>query len=222
MPKRLRVRGERTVPKPGPMMAPRKTPSPESVVRDLIEQTPGVAAPDPMAQPLRVPIEGPARILFMDLDGTLTDGVITYDTVGDARHFSIRDGLALQWAMKHGILPVVISGRPSKAAELRMKDLDLEYYLDIHDKVAVADAVRRRVKAEWRQCVMVGDDLPDVALMKKVGWAIAVADADHHVKKFAQSITVARAGFGAVREVVVTLLKHNGVWPKVLEHYEAT
>jgi 3-deoxy-D-manno-octulosonate 8-phosphate phosphatase (KDO 8-P phosphatase) len=124
--------------------------------------------------------------------------------------------------MQHGIRPVVISGRPSKAAELRMKDLNLEYYLDIQDKVAVADQVRRREKAEWRQCVMVGDDLPDVALMKQVGWAIAVADADHHVKKFAQSITVARAGYGAIREVVVTLLKHNGVWPKVLERYEAT
>ena len=221
-----RARGERTLPKPGPLTAPRPSapsPSPESVVRDLIEQTPGVAAPDPQASPLRAaPIEGPVRILFMDLDGTLTNGVISYDTVGDARHFAIRDGLALQWAMQHGIRPVVISGRPSKAVELRMQDLGLEYYLDVQDKVAVADEVRRREKAEWRQCVMVGDDLPDVALMKQVGWAIAVADADPHVKKFAQSVTVARAGYGAIREVVEHLLKHNGVWQKVLARYEAT
>lgn len=192
-------------------------------MRDLIEQTPGVAAPDPAASPLRpAPKQGPVRILFMDLDGTLTNGVITYDTVGDARDFWIRDGLALQWAKQNGILPVVISGRPSKAVELRMEDLGLENYLDVQDKVAVADAVRRREKVEWRQCVMVGDDLPDVALMKQVGWAIAVADAEHHVKKFAQSVTVARAGYGAIREVVEALLKHNGVWQKVLEHYEAT
>jgi len=230
MRKRMRLQRpggrERTVPKP-PGTAPTRpsplpSPSPESVVRDLIEQTPGVAAPDPQASPLRSPIKGPARILFMDLDGTLTNGIITYDTVADARHFWIRDGLALKWAKQHGILPVVISGRPSKAAELRMEDLDLEYYLDVEDKVAVADKVRRREKAEWRQCVMVGDDLPDVALMKQVGWAVAVADADPHVKKFAQSVTVARAGYGAIREVVEQLLKHNGVWQKVLEHYEAT
>jgi 3-deoxy-D-manno-octulosonate 8-phosphate phosphatase (KDO 8-P phosphatase) len=193
------------------------------VVRDLIEQTPGVAVPEPLEAPQRsAPVHGPVRILFMDLDGTLTNGVITFDTTGDQRHFFIRDGLALQWATRHGIRPVVISGRSSKAAELRMADLELEHYLGVQDKVAVADQVRKREQTEWHQCVMVGDDLPDVALMKKVGWAIAVADAVPYVKQFAQTVTLARAGYGAIREVVETLLKHNGVWQQVLERYEAT
>jgi 3-deoxy-D-manno-octulosonate 8-phosphate phosphatase KdsC-like HAD superfamily phosphatase len=78
-----------------------------------------------------------------------------------------------------------------------MKDLELEYYLDIHDKVAVADAVRRRVKAEWRQCVMVGDDLPDVALMKKWGGRSRSPTPTIRWKKFAQASRVARAGCGA-------------------------
>lgn len=222
--RRPRAKGRgRELPTPGPLLAPRKPPSPESVVRDLIERTPGVAAPQPLEDPRRsAPVDGPVRILFMDLDGTLTNGVITFDTVGDQRHFAIRDGLALQWATKLGVRPVVISGRASKAAELRMKDLDLENYLGIQDKVAIADQVRQREGAEWRQCVMVGDDLPDVALMKRVGWAIAVADAVPQVKQFAQTVTLARAGYGAIREVVETLLKHNGVWQQVLERYEAT
>src|SRR5262249_39434224 len=114
----------RELPTPGPILAPRRAPSPESVVRELIERTPGVASPQPLEEPRRIiSLEGPVRILFMDLDGTLTNGVITFDTVGDQRHFAIRDGLALQWAAGLGILPIVISGRGSKAAELRMKDL---------------------------------------------------------------------------------------------------
>ncbi|TMQ71843.1 MAG: hypothetical protein E6K80_04350 [Candidatus Eisenbacteria bacterium] len=124
--------------------------------------------------------------------------------------------------MQHGIRPVVISGRSSKAAELRMKDLSLEYYFGIQDKVAVADRIRRRENVEWRQCAMVGDDLPDVALMKRVGWPIAVADAVPQVKQVARTVTLARAGYGAIREVVECILRHNGVWAHVLARYEAT
>jgi YrbI family 3-deoxy-D-manno-octulosonate 8-phosphate phosphatase len=72
------------------------------------------------------------------------------------------------------------------------------------------------------QCAMVGDDLPDVALMKRVGWPIAVADAVPEVLKLARTVTRATAGRGAVREVVEMLLKHNGTWQRVLERYEAT
>src|SRR5262249_39107968 len=89
-------------------------------------------------------------------------------------------------------------------------------------KVVIADQVRQREKAEWRQCVMVGDDLPDIALMRRVGWAVAVADAVPQVKQVAQGVTLARAGYGAIREVVEALLRHNGVGQQVLERYEAT
>ena len=170
----------------------------------------------------KIPIRGPIRIVFLDLDGTLTDGVIGFDTVGDLRNFFIRDGLALVWARDRGVLPVVISGRGSKAAELRMQDLELEHYLDVKDKVEVAERVLAREGARWQQCVMVGDDLPDVALLKRVGWAVAVADAVAEVKAVSHWVTRADAGRGAVREVMERVLKHNGLWRSVLEHYEAT
>jgi 3-deoxy-D-manno-octulosonate 8-phosphate phosphatase (KDO 8-P phosphatase) len=115
---------------------------------------------------------------------------------------------------------VVISGRSSEAAELRMHDLKLEYYFGVRDKVAVAEKVMNRERATWAQCAMVGDDLPDVALMKRVAWPIAVADAVAEVKAVARMVTRARAGYGAVREVVEHLLRHNGVWERVLERYE--
>ena len=71
------------------------------------------------------------------------------------------------------------------------------------------------------ECAMVGDDLPDVPLLKRVGWPIAVADASPDVLPLARTVTRARAGRGAVREVVEMLLRHNRTWRRVLERYEA-
>ena len=68
---------------------------------------------------------------------------------------------------------------------------------------------------------MVGDDLPDVPMLRRVGWPIAVADASQEVLPFARTVTKARAGYGAVREVVELILRMNGTWQKVLERYEA-
>jgi 3-deoxy-D-manno-octulosonate 8-phosphate phosphatase (KDO 8-P phosphatase) len=169
----------------------------------------------------RGPVAGrPWRIVFLDLDGTLTDGVITFDRAGDQRHFSIRDGLALQWGRELGVLPVVISGRESKAAELRMRDLGLEHYLGARDKVVIAEQVLRREGVAWEECVMVGDDLPDVPLLRRVGWPVAVSDAVAEVRALARYVTRARAGHGAVREVMERVLRHNRVWSRVLERYE--
>jgi len=162
----------------------------------------------------------PVRVLFLDVDGTLTDGVIGFGRDGDSRNFWIRDGLALEWARDLGVRVVVISGRGSLAVEARMHDLRLEHYLAVKDKVALAQTILERENARWEECVMVGDDLPDVPLMKRVGWPIAVADASPEVLRVARTITKAKAGFGAVREAVEDVLRHNGTWHKVLERYE--
>src|SRR5262245_32721826 len=163
----------------------------------------------------------PIRLLFLDVDGTLTDGVIGFTKDGDSRHFWVRDGIALEWARDLGVRPVVISGRASLAVEARMHDLRLEHFLGIRDKVAVAETVLAREGARWEECAMVGDDLPDVPLMKRVGWPIAVADATSEVRKVARTVTDAAAGHGAVREAVERVLRHNGTWQRVLERYEA-
>jgi len=168
-----------------------------------------------------VPDATPIKVLFLDVDGTLTDGVIGFSRTGDTRNFWVRDGLALEWARDLGVRPVVISGRDSLAVAARMHDLKLEHYLGIHDKVGCAEQVLSREGADWKECAMVGDDLPDIPLLKRVGWPIAVADAAPEVLRVARTVTVARAGFGAVREAVEKLLQHNGTWPKVLERYEA-
>ena len=178
--------------------------------------------PEPAKTPLVCPFPGPVKVLFLDVDGTLTDGIIGFTREGDVRHFWVRDGLALEWARAAGVLPVVISGRDSLAVTARMDDLKLEHYLGIQDKVAVAERVLAREGARWEECVMVGDDLPDVPLLRRVGWPIAVAGCSPELRRYARTVTRARAGFGAVREVVERLLRHNGTWARVLERYEVT
>jgi len=167
------------------------------------------------------PIATPVRVLFLDLDGTMTDGVIGFSRDGDHRNFWVKDGLALEWARDLGVLPVVISGRMSLAGQARMHDLKLEHYLGVRNKVSVAEKVLARESAAWGECVMMGDDLPDLPLMKRVGWPIAVADASPEVLAVARTVTAARGGAGAVREAVEAILKHNGTWAKVLARYEA-
>ena len=161
------------------------------------------------------------RILFLDVDATLTDGVIGFTRDSDFRNFYVRDGLALDWARDLGLLPVVISGRASQAVAARMTDLRLENYLGVRDKVAEAEKVLAREGARFGECAMVGDDLPDVPLLKRVGWPIAVADATPEVRKIAHTVTRARAGHGAVREAVEMLLRHNRTWERVLALYSS-
>lgn len=167
------------------------------------------------------PPEGAVRIVFLDVDGTLTDGGITFDRAGDLRRFAIRDGIALQWGRDLGVLPVVISGRASAAVEARMRDLGIESYLGERDKVAVAERVRAREGVGWEACLMVGDDLPDVPLMRRVGWPVAVADARPEVRRFAATVLKEPGGLGAVRELMEMVLRHNGTWDRVLKKYEA-
>jgi hypothetical protein len=96
------------------------------------------------------PFEHPVRILFLDVDGTMTNGVIGFTKEGDYRSFWVRDGIALEWARSLGVLPVAISGRASLAVEARMHDLKLEHYLGARDKVAVAEKIRRARSAVGR------------------------------------------------------------------------
>ena len=169
----------------------------------------------------RGPMSNKVKLLFLDVDGTLTDGVISFDAAGrDSRNFWIRDGIALEWARASGMLPVIISGRASDAVMARMQDLKLESYVGIKDKVAKAEMVLEREGVSWSDCAMMGDDLPDVPLMKRVAWPIAVADARPEVIKIARSVTEKPAGRGAVREAVQNLMKHNGTWKSVLARYE--
>ena len=115
------------------------------------------------------------RVLFLDVDGTMTDGVIGFSKDGDFRNFWVRDGIALEWARDLGVRPVIISGRASLAVEARMHDLRLEFYLGAKDKVSIAETVMAREGVTWKDCAMVGDSLHDLQAARAAGMrAVAV------------------------------------------------
>jgi 3-deoxy-D-manno-octulosonate 8-phosphate phosphatase (KDO 8-P phosphatase) len=151
------------------------------------------------------------RMLVLDVDGVLTDGRLHFGPRGEAlKLFHVRDGLGIQQVAKIGIEVAVISGRKSKMVDIRCRELGVEHvYQGAKDKVAVLEKLCARLKIEPSECACVGDDLPDIPVMRKVALAFAVADAHSEARHAAHFITKLPGGHGAVREVCDYLLTHR-------------
>ena len=161
------------------------------------------------------------RALLLDVDGVLTDGNIIYNESGDEiKIFNVRDGLGLKLLMSAGIPVGIVTGRKSKALHYRCKDLGIQYVFDaVADKASVVEKIATRLGVSAENIAFIGDDLPDLSLMKQVGLSIAVADAHELVRRQANWITAAGGGCGAVREVCEALLDAQGFWEKIAERF---
>jgi 3-deoxy-D-manno-octulosonate 8-phosphate phosphatase (KDO 8-P phosphatase) len=148
-----------------------------------------------------------------DVDGVLTDGTVLLLENGlQARRMNIKDGLALQLAMKHGRV-VVVSGGYSEPVLTRLKYLGLQdVFLGVKDKLGVLQAYCNTNTVELKQVLYMGDDLPDIAVLKQVGLACCPADAVPEVQACCQYIAARKGGEGCVREVIEKVLKLNGAW----------
>jgi 3-deoxy-D-manno-octulosonate 8-phosphate phosphatase (KDO 8-P phosphatase) len=153
------------------------------------------------------------RLLVLDVDGVLTDGRLHFGPRGEAlKLFHVRDGLGIQQIARAGIEVAVISGRKSKMVEVRCRELGVEHvHQGAKDKLPVLEKLCARLKIEPSACACVGDDLPDIPLMRKVALAFAVADAHPEARHAAHLITKLPGGHGAVREVCDYLLAHSAV-----------
>jgi 3-deoxy-D-manno-octulosonate 8-phosphate phosphatase (KDO 8-P phosphatase) len=153
------------------------------------------------------------RMLVLDVDGVLTDGRLHFGPRGEAlKLFHVRDGLGIQQVAKAGIEVAVISGRKSKMVDVRCRELGVEHvFQGAKDKVAVLEKLCARLKIEPSECACVGDDLPDIPVMRTVALAFAVADAHSEARHAAHLITKLPGGHGAVREVCDYLLAHRGL-----------
>lgn len=163
-----------------------------------------------------------ARLLLMDVDGVLTDGSVIY-TGEDMQSmiFSVRDGLGLKMIRDAGILTGVITGRKSAALSRRVRELGLDVCFDgVSRKGALLDRILDETGVSARETAFIGDDLPDIPVMRKVGIPIAVADARPEVKAVAAIITAAPGGKGAVREVCDGILQATGSWTDILNQLE--
>lgn len=167
------------------------------------------------------------RLLLMDVDGVLTDGKLynVPDGAGkvvETKAFDSQDGISLQWLHWKGIKTGVISGRVSPATEERARQCKMAYVYQGHiEKIPVFEEIMAKAGATAEEVAYVGDDLTDLVIMRRVGLAIATANARPEVKRCAHFVTQNPGGSGAVREVAELLLKAQGHWDDLLRHYQA-
>ena len=167
------------------------------------------------------------RLLLTDVDGVLTDGRLYYFVDGrgslrEVKGVDTQDGIALVWLHQAGIDTGAISGRVSAGFRARARMLRMKYIVEgVTDKVPPFEKILRRAKLKAEQVAYMGDDLPDIPLLRRVGWAIAPANARPEVRKCVHTVTRAKGGRGAMREAVELILRSKGLWGKILKRYEA-
>ncbi len=151
-------------------------------------------------------------MLILDLDGVLTSGDIVWDSEGkEIKIFNVLDGMGLKLLEERGVKIVIISGRKSRATEMRMRDLGLKnVYQGVNDKLSLAEKLASESGVSPEEICFLGDDLNDLPLMKWVGFPVAVRNAVKEVKKVAKYITTREGGKGAVREVVDLIIALSG------------
>ncbi len=161
------------------------------------------------------------KLLLLDVDGVLTSGQVVYtDSGAEIKAFSVKDGLGLRMAMDNGIQVGIVTGRCSGALLHRCRNLGIALVFDnVHDKAAKLKEITDQTGIATEHMAFVGDDLPDIPLMRRVGLAIAVADAAQEVIAAADMVTAAKGGRGAVRETCEKLLKARGDWESILERF---
>lgn len=157
------------------------------------------------------------KLLFLDVDGVLTDGRITLNENGEeVKTFDVKDGLGLKLLMSDGVEVVIVTGRRSRVVAHRARELGIrEVYQGISDKSALCKRLIAQKGLKKSEVGSMGDDLPDLAMFRESGLRITVADAAREVREQADFITHKRGGYGAVREVSEWILKCRGRWPRI-------
>ncbi len=148
-----------------------------------------------------------------DMDGVLTDGTVYVLDGGQYRRMNIKDGFALQLAVKKGYRVAVISGSNSDAAVARLHKLGIQdVFMDVRDKKSRLQEYMRQHNLQRAEVLMMGDDVPDYEVMQTAGMACAPADAVAEIKELAHYISLSPGGMGCVRDVIEKVLRLNDHW----------
>jgi 3-deoxy-D-manno-octulosonate 8-phosphate phosphatase (KDO 8-P phosphatase) len=167
------------------------------------------------------------KVLLMDVDGTLTDGSVTLLSQLDGsaleiKTFDAHDGQGLSLAHTAGLRTGVITGRESPALRRRCRELNIEFvYEKQPHKIEAYEEILKKTGARESEVAFLGDDLPDLTVMRRVGLAVAVGDAAMEVKRAAHFTTKAVGGKGAARETVELILKSKGMWDQMIDKARA-
>lgn len=167
------------------------------------------------------------KVLLMDVDGTMTDGGVTLlsqtdEVAVEIKTFDAHDGQGLTLAHTAGLLTGCITGRQSSALLRRAREMNMAFvYMKQPLKTPAYEEILQKTKAPESAVAYVGDDLPDLPIMRRVGLAVAVGDAVLEVKRAAHYTTIALAGHGAIRETVELILKSKGIWEAMIDKARA-
>jgi 3-deoxy-D-manno-octulosonate 8-phosphate phosphatase (KDO 8-P phosphatase) len=167
------------------------------------------------------------KVFLMDVDGTITTGSVTLLSTADGsaleiKTFDAHDGQGLSLARTAGLRTGVITGRESAALRRRCKELGIEFvYEKQPHKIAAYEEILKKAGVTESEVAYLGDDLPDITVMHRVGLAVAVGDAVPEVKKIAHYTTTAVGGKGAARETVELILKSKGIWEEMIDKARA-
>jgi len=161
------------------------------------------------------------ELVLADVDGVLTDGRVVLDNQGiETKRFHIRDGLGIALWQKAGYRFGVLTRRSSQVLKIRAAELGIEIVRQgADDKLATMHEVLRQLGLAPRQVCYIGDDLPDLPVVRAVGLGVAVADAAAEVRQAADYVTTAMGGAGAVRETIEMILKTQRRWDDVIQPY---
>ena len=165
----------------------------------------------------------PIKLVVLDVDGVLTDGSLIYSADGeDRKRFSARDGLAIRLLLKAGIQVGIISGRSSEAVITRCSELGVRSELTIvgsNDKSADLDRMEELLQIADSEIAAMGDDLPDLPLLARAGFAACPNDAAPEVIAACDLVCGAEGGRGAVRELAEVVLKGQGRWIELVSDW---
>ena len=163
------------------------------------------------------------RVAFFDVDGVLTDGGLYFSEAGETlKRFNTLDGHGLKLLQQAGITPAVITGRDSPALRLRLAALGVVHArFGTEDKRPAAEAILAELGLPWGQAAAMGDDWPDLAVMRRAAFACAPPQAQAEVRAVAHHVTAAAGGAGAVRELCDLLLVASGRYAGLLAAHGA-
>lgn len=161
------------------------------------------------------------RLLILDVDGVLTNGTIYYGTNGiELKGFHIHDGMGIKLLQKAGIPVAIISGKNSEPVARRLQDLNVEHvFLGHTDKLPIYEALKQKLGMADNEIAYVGDDLPDLPLLRRTGLSITVPGAPATIAEHVDFITKNAGGAGAVREVCEFILKAQNKYENVVKSY---
>jgi len=163
------------------------------------------------------------RVAFFDVDGVLTDGGLLFSESGETlKRFNTLDGHGLKLLQKAGITPAVITGRDSQPLRVRLQALGIAHAVfGTEDKRPAAEKILAALGLDWSQAAAMGDDWPDLPVMRRCAFACAPANAQAEVLAVAHHVTQRQGGQGAARELCDLLLVAGGHYARLLQEYLA-